>query len=520
ILMREIQNFLLKYNYIPDTWLKDNRKSLVNTYIVPKVDWILPSVINPIIGDYKAYRCIRLQIVIGPTLSAHIVADIETRFRKDKTLWETLNDTLRQRNTTLEALQENPKLQSEINSAFWRRISGLSTKYSLQKEGGTSYSRYKFSKFEFNHSVDDKEFEFDYHGRKVTIREYHELRGRKVEPKEQILVKVKKGQRVEYLPPSLLHETTDFRTLERLGLSQEGIEKAKLNPMERFLLLNLLMKPLFDEKIVSLTPQISNARSLGNVAKLQAAEKSINLSGKKMDLFKSNNKIELWRGIDEILALYSEDVTGSYEIGIKKLNEETEKILSSFSKSNGSHSIKITQKTFEGEDLSSKIKAISDLVKINSMNKQKSIIIIYFDDSIDQEGKIRADLKKKLTFFNEIPTQFIKLSTIRKTRNYQREEPRAWEYLAQMLLLQILIKTGNLPYVLSLDRDYPDLAFIGFDRSYDTQGDRVSVSAGVAAFGTTGEFIAGISSSIDSEKSDYMPIPELTRRILPKIKEK
>ena len=521
LLSREIQNTLINHGYIPDTWLRDNRTVVENIYLIPKANWISSRVLNPSLGDYRAYRCLRLRVKVDKNLVGCIIADIETRLRKDKTLWDSLNDTLKAKGITLDDVRQDPKLQREINGLFWRWRPGLTTTYSLQREGGDKYTRYRFRGFDFDHFIDDPELAFDWNGRKVTILEYHEANGRTVEPRKQIVVKAAIGTKEYQLPPSLARETTDMRTLERVGASRDALLKAKISPMDRIIILALQLKPLFDEGIINPVLRPVESWTLGQAAYLIAGNKSITLTEKKTNLFAKNKKIHAWEGISSVFILLPDSTIGSRVSGVQTLSNELEKTLNAYCTANNSPKITMTNDKYKGNDTESQATSIVKRVKaFQTDDPSQYLVIIFFNDASDTEGTLRAQIKGKLTLMKEVPTQFVKLSTIDKTLDQLRDDPNAMKYLAMMLAFQGLVKLRNVPYILSLNKDYPETVFIGLDRSYDTHGDRPSVSGGVAAFGTTGEFIAGASSTLSSDMGDEIPIASLVQQLLPKIKKK
>jgi len=209
--------------------------------------------------------------------------------------------------------------------------------------------------------------------------------------------------------------------------------------------------------------------------------------------------VEFWGNLKKILIVYSS-------------SNRNENKIKEFAKLLEDYILKVQQNT------KSPIKEVT--LKIHAVN-HKSFFRDQFLNGLDgsccpiiiRDKYISnyKELKARLTQERGVPIQVIRENTIRSSRSLQA--------LVRTVFPQILAKTGGLPYKLApplLDK----AIIIGLDKARDSSGRRPSASAGIAAVTPTGYYIAGTSTPLENNTTDFIDVNKLAPPLLRELQER
>lgn len=128
-------------------------------------------------------------------------------------------------------------------------------------------------------------------------------------------------------------------------------------------------------------------------------------------------------------------------------------------------------------------------------------------------GDKTSTYKQFKTVFTLKRDQAVQFCLVKTLRSMERRYPMLCETLAR----QILAKTGGLPFKLD-PPILPNAIVVGLDRGRDTFGRRTSASAGVAAVLPTGEYLTGVSTTLDPYSHDFITVEKVAPPFLEELR--
>ncbi|MFX0170297.1 MAG: Piwi domain-containing protein [Candidatus Hodarchaeota archaeon] len=290
------------------------------------------------------------------------------------------------------------------------------------------------------------------------------------------------------LPASYLTHKIPNSSLKYKKWESEFHRFSKPPLKERYQRISVVFELLREKGLVGASRTFTGVKPQTAFPSIQGREEKI--FGKPPNIIESG--VDEWGKLEKILCYF----THKDEYLVQKLKEELEHQLDLISKKSGVNSPTITMM-----NLPKNPAKLKDLAEHYDQNREATLYLFVYRYDRNYYKRI----KSMFTQENRKPVQFIRTSTLKRSRNLFP--------LVRTLIPQILAKTGGLPYRLS-PANLDNALIIGLDKARDSSSTRPSASAGVAAVTPEGRYVSAASTPLDNTKHDSIDVDKLAEGLL------
>jgi len=440
-----------------------------------------PSGFQDLDNKFKIKSGLVIYALVFPTAKkVFIRADCKTRYYSKQTVWDTIQEIVAKK-----GLSSWREAEAKDFGFLYGR--SVESSYRIWKDAGYwEYQSLKIKGVDLTMSISDQMA-----GKSVSVKQYQENLGRKVDPPDQPCIIYKYGNTTLYHVPSLLVECPNTENLKKYSprSSLKASKISRLDPRSRYFQTCEYLDALLTKGIIGYPEEVDVDLTCPQIT-MDADYLEIKTDRDFAGYFSKRRLARApdWAGIHFFIDRRHGTDLDQFVSELKKMLKDF-KITVSWVSHEFDTSLRIGTPAYY-RDFGN---YILDLGKAAHPNEMVMWAISKNDP------KTYNMLKSELTVRRDIPTQQLLTEHI---EDAVASEIGVKASYINPLFTQLVAKMGGYPYLFQEGITIPDSVFVGLDRFRDSYRERPSNTAAAACFGNHGEYLGAGGSNFDPNPSD------------------